>query len=304
MFNWLKSFWNTSSTDGKTNQDDGAESSILANCEGATEELIEIKEKKPEEIEQQQPENIVEGDFQSYIQDLKRDVDQYVENVKKGQASDDQENHLLEKCKSSFETCSLRYSQIKESFVGCYKVYKLYQRTRVDDDLDKFMEKAREVIKGYRILYEAFILLDVIKKLDDTLNDETIKKIAPLQNEITSLRSMMKAKMPELNGSLDESKITLKSRDISADENISLQDKMKTKLKEKPQPLQSTVTQDGISDDDDGPFFDAKKYPDGIDEKEYCALEEEAKKEFAQYIKNGTIDKVSIGKHENGNLCI
>lgn len=47
---------------------------------------------------------------------------------------------------------------------------------------------------------------------------------------------------------------------------------------------------------------DVNKYPDDANENEYSKLEEEAKTKFSKCIENGTIDGVSIGRYENGNL--
>ncbi|APR98498.1 DUF3892 domain-containing protein [Wolbachia endosymbiont of Folsomia candida] len=74
------------------------------------------------------------------------------------------------------------------------------------------------------------------------------------------------------------------------------------------QPSETTARRDddaeSITSDDDNPFLDAEEYPDGMSKEEYSALQKETKEKFGQYIQNGTINEVSIGKHKNGNLYV
>ncbi|WP_264338212.1 hypothetical protein [Wolbachia endosymbiont (group A) of Cheilosia soror] len=75
---------------------------------------------------------------------------------------------------------------------------------------------------------------------------------------------------------------------------MSLQKKMKeVREKMQQQQLPQSATNQGN---------DVNKYPDDANENEYSKLEEEAKTKFSKCIENGTIDGVSIGRYENGNL--
>lgn len=194
---------------------------------------------------------MLEENFQSYIEILKHNVDQYIKNAKKGQANDDQRNSLLEECKKAFDACNLRYNEIKKNFIAFYQLNKTIHS---QNDALPHISKIQEIISGYGILGNASLLLDIFKKLDVTLSHEDIQKIEPLQNEIYCLRRKMRASLPEFKELFDECDQTLE-----VDE-----------------------------------FFDA--------EEGYTELEKEAKIEFSQYIKSGSIDSVSIEEISSGNL--
>lgn len=158
---------------------------------------------------------MLEENFQSYIEILKHNVDQYIKNAKKGQANDDQRNSLLEECKKAFDACNLRYNEIKKNFIAFYKLNKTIHS---QNDARPYISKIQEIKSGYGILGNASLLLDVFKKLDVTLSHEDIQKIEPLQNEIYCLRRKIRTSLPELKKFFDEFDQTLEVDEFFDDE--------------------------------------------------------------------------------------
>lgn len=192
--------------------------------------------------------------FQPYIKNLRNRVDQYIEDATNGQANNDQTNNLLEECEKAFDACNLRYTEIKKNFVEFYRLYKTIQN---ENDLQQHISKIQKAVNDYEILGNSLELLDVFRKLDGSLNDETIKKMEPIRNEIISLRRMMITKLPRLKKLFDQSDRTLdEDESFDAEQYTELEKKAKTEFSKCIE--NGTIDSISIKKDKDGDNFCAE----------------------------------------------